>query len=526
LYTLTARKISLSTLTKTPSSPEFVNQAAQSLKHSRKSYFDISYSGELFVYGGLSSAVYVWNLFEKRLVHEILLPSLKSTHLIQISFLGNSNILAVLSANGDLVFINAMTAEFVAQLKGKQPFQSFCVSPDGQCLSTVLISNKHIVSVIRLDQVFHPDREHTMVEADVIEPIQNIDQESITQKTFKINGKVEKKSADPPKTFFELVESREESSLFNKTKLRRFLNHYGTFPDKYRHLIWRYLLQLPENRAGYEALLDQGLHPSYSDFRTKYPLKSDRAAKSMEKILSCLAYWSPIFEDLEYLPSLVYPFVKLFCNDLFSCLEVVMTILMNWCQKWWEYYPNPPVEALEIVSSMLEYHDPQLFSHFERCEVSSQIYAWDFMKSLFSESFSKQDWLKVWDHLVANPPSFLYHFMIAYLIHFRKPLLAICNQKDFIFFFQKRNATNTNNLIMKAYEIKQKTPTTLDPSTFLKSFNPCLPGEYPIFNQYPQFIVNHQMKMKNKIREDEEEFIQKRLVIGVNLGNWQQNWGG
>jgi hypothetical protein len=98
-------------------------------------------------------------------------------------------------------------------------------------------------------------------------------------------------------------------------------------PTFFRPLIWRYLLKLPENRSGYESLLSQGTHASFKDFRKKYPLKSDRAAKSMERILSCLAFWSPIFEDLEYLPSLVFPFVKVFWNDLFSCLEVVMTVL-------------------------------------------------------------------------------------------------------------------------------------------------------------------------------------------------------
>lgn len=91
---------------------------------------------------------------------------------------------------------------------------------------------------------------------------------------------------------------------------------------------------MPENRGGYEALLDQGTHPSFKDFRKRYPLKSDRVARSMERyfifnyrILSSLAFWSPIFENLDYLPSLVFPFVKLYLSDMFSCLEVVMTVL-------------------------------------------------------------------------------------------------------------------------------------------------------------------------------------------------------
>ena len=51
----------------------------------------------------------------------------------------------------------------------------------------------------------------------------------------------------------------------------------------------------------------------------------------MKRVLSALAYWSPIFEGLEYLPSLVFPFVKVFEGDLFSGVEVVMTVLSEFC---------------------------------------------------------------------------------------------------------------------------------------------------------------------------------------------------
>lgn len=88
-------------------------------------------------------------------------------------------------------------------------------------------------------------------------------------------------------------------------------------------------MKLPENRGGYEALLDQGIHPSFKDFRKMYPLKSERMSAAMERILSCLAFWSPIFENLEYLPSMIFPFVKLFIGDMFSGLEVIMTVVSN-----------------------------------------------------------------------------------------------------------------------------------------------------------------------------------------------------
>ncbi|KAJ3323251.1 TBC1 domain member 31 [Boothiomyces sp. JEL0866] len=471
-------------------------------------YFDVDYSGELFVYGNSSNTLFVWNLFEKRMMHEILIPVFENKHIIQYSFLHTTYMLALLSNSGDLIFIDAHEGKFISQLKTKHRISKFTLSPDGKCIAVVLADAKYSMNFFRLDDLY--EQEEKQLPAEPIEE----KEEALPEKNTDFTSTVVQ-----PQSFFELIESKvrstltkENISLFNRAKLRGFLHHYGTYPEQYRHMIWRFLLKLPENRLAYESLLKQGTHPAYRSFRVKYPLKSDRLARSMERILSCLAYWSPIFEDLDYLPSLIFPFVKLFWNDLFSCLEVVMTIAINWCQKWWEYYPNPPIEILEFVSQLLAFHDPELYAHFDLHKVNGQIYVWTLVQTLFAELFSKKDWLCVWDHLISNQPSFLYHFIIAYLIHFRRPLLRITELKDFYFFFQRRNATNVASIILLMYKVNAKTPKSLDPATFIKNFEPATKGEYPVFNQYPEFIINYQSQMKDKIRQEEYEYLKKKQL--------------
>ena len=56
------------------------------------------------------------------------------------------------------------------------------------------------------------------------------------------------------------------------------------------------------------------------------------------------------------------------------------------------------------------------------------------------------------------------------------------------------------------------TPDTISPISSLAPFSPLLVGQYPIYNQYPEFIVNYQSKMKEKIRADEEDYLRKRCV--------------
>ncbi|KAJ3094758.1 TBC1 domain member 31, partial [Physocladia obscura] len=306
-----------------------------------------------------------------------------------------------------------------------------------------------------------------------------------------------------------MIEAKEDNTTLNRRKLLKYLKHYGSYPEEYRTMVWRFLLKLPENRDAYETLLEKNLHPSVKDFRKKFPLKSDRVAKSMEKVLSCLAHWSPIFEELDYLPGMIFPFVKLFTNDMFSGFETVMAVLTNWCQKWWEYYPNPPIECLGVIEDLLSYHDPELLSHFAKNKITSQVYAWGIMQTLFTEITSKLDWLKTWDHFVTNPPAYMYYFITAYLLASRTSLLAVESVQDYQFFFTRVNPVSIDKIIVSAYQLHSSTPDVCSPVTFFEPFKPLMRGQYAIFNKYPEFIVNYQSKMKEKIRADEIEYLRR-----------------
>jgi hypothetical protein len=44
----------------------------------------------------------------------------------------------------------------------------------------------------------------------------------------------------------------------------------------------------------------------------------------------------------------------------------------------------------------------------------------------------------------------------------------------------------------------------------LEKLDPLLRGHYPIFNRYPEFIVNYQQKLRDKIRQEEDEYLRKK----------------
>ena len=48
-------------------------------------------------------------------------------------------------------------------------------------------------------------------------------------------------------------------------------------------------------------------------------------------------------------------------------------VSVNWCQHWFEYFPNPPINVLSMVENVLGHHDRYLLQHFVTYGVTSQV---------------------------------------------------------------------------------------------------------------------------------------------------------
>ena len=49
----------------------------------------------------------------------------------------------------------------------------------------------------------------------------------------------------------------------------------------------------------------------------------------------------------------------------------------------------------------------------------------------FARILTREDWLELWDHLLSNDePSFMYFFLIAYIMIARDVLLELTNKKQ------------------------------------------------------------------------------------------------
>jgi hypothetical protein len=170
------------------------------------------------------------------------------------------------------------------------------------------------------------------------------------------------------RNLFELAALSPKDKQINIKKLTNFLDRKGEFPIKYRPLIWRYLLRLPENSREYSDLVRRGIHPAYENLYLKYPVEDKRMYVRLQSTCSLLAHWSPIFAEVTYLPQMVFPFILTYGNDELAAFESIMTVLMWWGHSFHATFPHPPVHITGsyLYISMLLYFQLIVFYLFSK----------------------------------------------------------------------------------------------------------------------------------------------------------------
>uniref|UniRef100_A0A8C2SZW3 TBC1 domain family member 31 n=1 Tax=Coturnix japonica TaxID=93934 RepID=A0A8C2SZW3_COTJA len=441
--------------------------------------FAVTRDGRIFVAGGKSNHLHLWCLESKQLVRIIQMPTevraVRHLEFLPDSFDGGSNqVLGVLSQDNIMRFISIETYKLLFVIGShEEGISTAAISPSGRYIASVMENGSlNLYSVQALTQEVNKPPPPLLK---VVEDWPKCKSEANKLTVRVTSGR----SEQPRKSKGSKIQTRllkvqmsttlenKENELpggLNKKRLQVLLKGYGEYPAKYR-------------------------------------------------TLSALAHWSAIFGETPYIPLLAFPFVKLFQNNQLICFEVVATVIVNFCQHWFEYFPNPPVNILSMMENILAHHDKELLQHFIKYSVTSQVYAWPLLETLFSEVLTREEWLKVFDNIFSNHPSYFLMVVVAYIICSRAPLL-LCNQsKDFEYFFHHRNNLDVNAVIKRAYHLMETTPPDIHPQRVLDDFVPLTKGQYPVFNKYPKFVVDYQTQERERIRQDEIEYLRERQLV-------------
>ncbi|XP_062987183.1 TBC1 domain family member 31 [Elgaria multicarinata webbii] len=487
--------------------------------------FAVTRDGRVLAAGGKSNHLHLWCLESRQLLRIIQMPTsvraVRHLEFLLDSFDGGSNqVLGVLSQDNILRFINVRTCKLLFDVGSHEEGISIVtMSPNGRYIAAVMENGSlNVYSIQALTQEVNKPPPPLFK---VIEESSKDTNKLTVRVTSGISarpwkskgGKIQTKVLRPqPDTSHEDKENELPDGL-NKKRLLALLKGFGEYPAKYRMFVWRSLLHLPENHLAFSSLLDKGTHSAFVHLQSEYPIKSRKLLRVLQRTLSALAHWSTIFGEMPYVPLLAFPFVKLFQNNQLICFEVVATVIVNWCQHWFEFFPNPPINVLSMVENILAHHDKELLQHLMSYNITSQVYAWPLLETMFSEVLTREEWLKMFDNVFSNHPSYFLMVVAAYVICSRAPLLH-CNQKeDFEYFFHHRNNLDINVVIKEAYHLMECTPADVHPRRMLEDFVPLTKGQYPIFNKYPKFIVDYQSQERERIRQDELEYLRERQLV-------------
>jgi hypothetical protein len=110
--------------------------------------------------------------------------------------------------------------------------------------------------------------------------------------------------------------------------------------------------------------------------------------------------------------------------------------------------------------------------------------------------------VQVWDHVLTNPPAFLPHVALAYLLTSRRALLAAPSLGRCRALAARPPSLDANKLLRRAYHLVAATPDCLQPLD--QPFVP-LPaaGAYPPFRRFPARALDAQRAERARVRDEE-----------------------
>ncbi|XP_047032172.1 TBC1 domain family member 31 [Helicoverpa zea] len=474
------------------------------LKHMKSIAFTMN--GRAMAMAGLAPMLILFSMDTWKALKSIDMSKYNISGAHQIAFIpqlfdgGANKILAILSSDCILYLLDLESLTVIHIIHPESSgIRKFVVSPTG----------KYFLCILQLGEVNIYNCSFVM---DSVQNCQNCVVETMRK---EMPGTSTHKCTSQDQTNSKSQIEQKMRICMDSARLRRILMQYGEYPDKFRSIIWRSLLDTPRNKAAYAALIDKGIHPAYKDIEKQFTIHSAVTLKNLKRLLSCLAHWCPLFGVMKFLPGFVFPFVKVLQKDPLLLFESVASVLCNYCQLWFEYAPFPPISVLAIVENILAEHDQPLLNHFCDVGITSQTYALKILETAFSEVLTCSEWLILWDHILSNEPAFILMAVVSYNIVQRNALKRLKSHEQLENFFHMQNPIDKKTFLKKAYVLLNETPEDIHPRRFFKPFVSLEKGGcYQQFIGYPKATICLKLAKKDRKKslKSENKYTLKELT--------------
>ena len=366
-------------------------------------------------------------------------------HVIQIQFLQNHTIVLVLGDDGQVVGVNHKTlnTEFYIS-RSAQFIKSFSISGNHKgnkriscTMSDGTIEILSIPSLLKQHQktnkLVQSQNSDTMdpskwdIHSVMVKPptLSTVNLCSISKETNENEDNIQstKSLREKSGNALKALNAAAIASKLSVHKLRDYLTVNGCFADKYRVIAWKFLLNLPNLKGVYDHHQRKGIHPQWERKLNSHSMGTDvildvhsRSKQRLLRILSLLSHWCTLCQHIEFLPSFIYPFVRLYGKKEIECFECILFILCKYSSEWFLDFPDAPLNILSFWVSSMRHFDVKLYSHFQHHMINIEQYFWRMLTTGFSTIFSESEWLSIWDHVLVNEPLFLHLLPIAIVL--------------------------------------------------------------------------------------------------------------
>lgn len=234
-------------------------------------------------------------------------------------------------------------------------------------------------------------------------------------------------------------------------------------------------------------------------------------------------------------------------QDDLGAFEACLSFFLHWGSRLLVTFPQPPVPVLTGIELSLARADRELAAHLKSLKVGALSYGWPLLRSAFSEVLDREGFLRLMDRILANADraDLLEAAAVGFAVASRAQLLALESTEEAKAFFRQRQASSSAFDIEMMFRVMEKVSRfgppeewsgrgdgdttglgggggemaeTMAALVMLRSapreFKP-LPrfGAYPFYDGYPQFVINYQAQMRQRVVTQERDMANKcRLV--------------
>lgn len=250
-----------------------------------------------------------------------------------------------------------------------------------------------------------------------------------------------------------------------------------------------------------------------------------------------------------------------------------MTFFLHWGSRFLVTFPQPPVPVLAGMELALRRADRELAAHLRSLSVGALLFGWPLLRSAFSEVLHREDWLRLMDRVLANAdrPGLLEAAVVGFAVVSRAELLVCRSTEKAESIFRRSRqppvdveemfrvmekvsrfgappeewsrtrsrvvgakkeaaagvaATAGDGRKWRGKKVEEEGGVvggTVAALALLRSaptkFQPLpVAGAYPYFDGYPQFAVNYQAELRERIVKQEHEKEHKCLLVSLSQG--------